>query len=150
MDYEVLRGGMEVAVPLNTHLGLQVVEIGDGVATVRLPDDERLRNHTGSQHAGALFSAGEAASGGAFVGAFAETIQDLVSLAASADITYTAIARGPIDAVAALAEDADGLRARLAADGHVRFPVNVTLSDTAGDQVAAMTVQWDVRRRDGA
>ena len=39
---------------------------------VSLPEADNLNNHVGSQHAGALFSAGEAASGGAFVGAFAE------------------------------------------------------------------------------
>lgn len=150
MDYEALRGGMEVAVPYNTHLGLQVVEIADGRAVVRLLDDERLRNHTGSQHAGALFSAGEAASGGAFVGAFAEIIADLEPLAVSADISYSAIALGPIDAIGTLAEDGETLRSRLAADGSVRFAVGVKLVNGAADTVAEMTVQWDVRRRAGA
>ena len=52
MDYEVVRAGLEQAIPFNGHLGLEVVEVGDGSCTVRLPDDERLRNHVGSQHAG--------------------------------------------------------------------------------------------------
>jgi len=147
MDYEALRGGLEVAVPFNTHLGLQVTELGDGRATVRLPDEAALRNHVGSQHAGALFSAGEAASGGALVGAFAETIAELEPLAAGAEISYSAIALGPIDAVAALDEPADALRDRLAADGEVAFSVSVRLLNGAGDDVAAMTVRWDVRTR---
>ena len=41
---------------------------------VKLPDMANLHNHVGSQHAGALFSAGEAASGAAFVGAFVEVM----------------------------------------------------------------------------
>ena len=51
---------------------------GRGVVT--LPDDERLHNHVGSQHAGALFSAGEAASGGAFLGAFVALSRDLIQV----------------------------------------------------------------------
>ncbi len=148
MDYEALRGGLEVAVPLNAHLGLQIVEISDGRSVVRLPDDEHLRNHVGSQHAAALFSAGEAASGGAFVGTFAAVIAELVALAATAQINYRAIARGPIDATATLAENADGLRARLEAEGRVRFPVNVVLTNGAAQTVADMAVQWDVRKSD--
>lgn len=150
MDYEALRGAMETAVPHNTHLGLTVVEIDDGRAVVRLPDDERLRNHSGSQHASALFSAGEAASGGAFVGAFAEVIADLEPLTVRADIVYHAIALGPIDATGRLTEDPAALRARLDADGRVVFPVAVTLTNGAGTAVAEMTVEWDVRRKDAA
>ena len=51
MDYDALRAGMAAAVPFNNHLGLEVIELGPGSAVVRLPDDERLRNHVGSQHA---------------------------------------------------------------------------------------------------
>jgi acyl-coenzyme A thioesterase PaaI-like protein len=148
MDYEALRGAMQVAVPHNTHLGLEVVDVAEGAAVVRLPDDERLRNHSGSQHASALFSAGEAASGGAVVGVFAEEIGDLDLLAVRAEVAYQAIALGPIDARSRLLEDADGLRARLRADGRVLFPVAVTLTNGAGTPVAEMTVEWDVRRRE--
>ena len=77
MDYEAVRQGLEQAIPFNRHVGLDVAEVGDGRGVVRLPDDERLHNHVGSQHAGALFSAGEAASGAAFVGAFAERMGEI-------------------------------------------------------------------------
>ena len=86
IDYEALAKGMAAAVPFNSHLGLEYVSIGPGEAVVRLPDDEALRNHVGSQHAGGLFSAGEAASGGAFVGTFAERMGDITPLAAAANI----------------------------------------------------------------
>ena len=72
MDYEPMRSGLEQAIPFNRHLGLQVLEVADGRGVVLLPEGDELMNHVGSQHAGGLFSAGEAASGGAFVGAFAE------------------------------------------------------------------------------
>jgi acyl-coenzyme A thioesterase PaaI-like protein len=72
LDYEAVRAGLEAAIPYNRYLGLSVSEVGDGRGVVVLPQEDHLHNHVGSQHAGALFSAGEAASGAAFVGAFAE------------------------------------------------------------------------------
>src|SRR6476659_9251555 len=99
MDYEAVRAGYEQAIPFAVHLGLQVKEIEAGRAVVELPDDANLRNHVGSQHAGALFTAGEAASGGAFVGAFAERMGDITPLAESGNIAYKKIARGARTAV---------------------------------------------------
>lgn len=45
-------------------LELEYLEMGPGTATVRLPERPELGNHVGAQHAGALFTAAEAASGG--------------------------------------------------------------------------------------
>jgi acyl-coenzyme A thioesterase PaaI-like protein len=146
MDYEALRAGLAQAIPLNQHLGLEVVEIADGRGVVRLPDDERLRNHVDSQHAGGLFSAGEAASGGAFVGAFAEHMAGLTPLARSARIEYLKLAKGPITATATLAGGAGPLLAELEEAGRVQFPVDVSLKDEQGEEVARMTVDWHVRR----
>jgi acyl-coenzyme A thioesterase PaaI-like protein len=146
MDYEAIRTGMAAAVPFNKTIGLEVSELGPGTATVRLPDKESLRNHVGSQHAAGLFAAAEAASGGAFVGAFAERLGELIPLAANASISYTKLAKGPIDARAEL-PDAEGLLAKLDAEGKVAFPVEVTLRDSGGVTVATATVQWHVRKR---
>jgi acyl-coenzyme A thioesterase PaaI-like protein len=146
MDYEALRAGMQQAIPYNTHLGLEVVEVGDGRGVVRLPDDESLRNHVASQHAGALFSAAEAASGAAFVGAFAERMGGITPLARRAEIEYVKIARGPITATGTLSEDKSALLERLDADGRVEFQVNVDLADAEGTGVASMSVDWNVRK----
>jgi acyl-coenzyme A thioesterase PaaI-like protein len=113
---------------------------------VRLPDDERLRNHVGSQHAGGLFSAAEAASGAAFVGAFMERMGEITPLAKSAQISYLKLAKGPILATATLGEDKASLLERLDADGRVEFPVSVSLTDPDGTEVATVTVDWHVRR----
>ena len=96
MDYEALLTGLQQAIPFNNHVGLEYVEVSEGKAVVRLPDAANLKNHVGSQHAGALFSAGEAASGGAFVGAFAEHLGAITPLARSAQIDYLKLAKGPI------------------------------------------------------
>ena len=98
MEYEAVRAGLEAAIPFNRHIGLEVAEVGDGRGAIRLPDDDRLHNHVGSQHAGALFSAGEAASGAAFVGAFAEHMGGITPLARNAEISYLKLAKGPITA----------------------------------------------------
>jgi acyl-coenzyme A thioesterase PaaI-like protein len=146
MDYEAVRQGLEQAIPYNRYLGLDVAEVADGRGVIRLPDDERLHNHVGSQHAGALFSAGEAASGAAFVGAFAERMGEITPLARTAEISYLKLARGPITATGTLGEAKEALLERLDADGKVEFPVQVELTDTDGNKVASMTVNWHVRK----
>ena len=104
----------------------------------RLPDREQLVNHVGTQHAGGLFSAAEAASGAAFAGVFAERMAEITPLARSARIDYLKLARGPIDATATLSEDGQELLDRLDADGRVEIPVAVSLSD-------AETKTWSPR-----
>ena len=146
MDYDAMRAGLEQAIPFNGHLGLKVTEIADGHGVVRLPDDEQLRNHVGSQHAGALFTAAEAASGAAFVGAFAERLGEVTPLAKSASIDYLKIAKGPITATGTLGEEKQALLDRLDADGRVQFAVTVSLADEAGTEVAKVTVDWHVRK----
>jgi acyl-coenzyme A thioesterase PaaI-like protein len=148
MDYEAMRAGLEQAIPFNQHLGLQVVELEEGRGVVRLPDEASLRNHVGSQHAGALFAAGEAASGGAFVATFGERLADVTPLAESAEITYKKIARGPITATGRLGTSRDDLLDELESDGATQFPIAVELTNGAGDVVATMTVRWHVRRKD--
>jgi acyl-coenzyme A thioesterase PaaI-like protein len=145
MDYEPMRAGLEQAIPFNRHLGLKVLEVGDGRGVVLLPEGDELLNHVGSQHAGGLFSAGEAASGGAFVGAFAERMGSITPLAKSARIDYLKLAKGPITATATLGSDKAELLTRLDADSRVEFPVEVELTDVSGTTVARMTVDWHVR-----
>jgi acyl-coenzyme A thioesterase PaaI-like protein len=146
VDYEAIRAGLSQAIPFNGHVGLELVEVGEGRGVVKLPDSPELHNHVGSQHAGALFSAGEFASGGAFVGAFVEHMGSITPLARSAQIDYRKLARGEITAVGTLSEGKDALLAKLEADGRVEFPIEVELSDADGQVVAAMTVNWHVRR----
>lgn len=146
MDYEAVRAGLEAALPFNNHVGLQVLEVADGRGVVRLPEGAHLTNHVGSQHAGALFTAAEAASGAAFVGAFAEHMGGITPLAKSARIDYLKLAKGPITATGTLAEDTAALVQRLDADGRVEFPIGVELADEQGVRVAEVTVDWHVRR----
>lgn len=146
MDYEALRAGLSQAIPFNAHLGLEVAAVGEGRGVVRLPDLPTLKNHVDSQHAGALFSAGEAASGAAFVGAFADRMGEITPLARTAEISYLKLAKGEITATGVLGTPKEELIASLDANGKVEFPIEVDLTDSDGVKVAAMTVVWHVRR----
>jgi uncharacterized protein (TIGR00369 family) len=144
-DFDLIAKGMSQAVPFVGHLNLEITAISEGEATVVMPDRPELLNHVGSQHAGALFTAAETASGAAFVGAFAERMGELTPLARSAEISYDKVAKGPITAKAKLGIAAAKAHETLDADGKVEFPCEVELTDDDGAVVAAANVRWHVR-----
>jgi len=148
IDYTAVAAGLTQAIPFNVHLGLETVTVAPDHGVVKLPDAANLHNHVGSQHAGALFSAGEAASGAAFVGAFVEVMGEITPLAESAQIAYRKLARGEIMATGRFSEDREALLARLREEGRVRFPIAVEMTDADGSVVAEMTVEWYVRLND--
>jgi hypothetical protein len=145
IDYDAIAQGMTQAVPFAGFLGVEVTSLSAGEATALLPERSELKNHVGSQHAGALFTAAETASGAAFVGAFAERMGDVTPLARSAEISYEKIANGPIEAKAILGVPAEEALATLDAEGKVVFPCQIELTDAEGQRVATATVEWHVR-----
>jgi len=147
-DFDAIAKGMAMAVPFAGHLGVEITSIAEGESTVTLPERPELTNHVGSQHAGALFTVAETASGAAFVGAFAERMGDVTPLARSAEINYEKIANGPIEATAKLGVDPTEALATLDSTGKVEFPCEVVLTDQSGTRVATATVHWHVRLKD--
>jgi acyl-coenzyme A thioesterase PaaI-like protein len=145
VDFDAIAQGMTQAVPFAGFLGVEVTSLAAGEATALLPERPELKNHVGSQHAGALFTAAETASGAAFVGAFAERMGDVTPLARSAEISYEKIANGPIEARATLGVPAGEALATLDAEGKVVFPCQIELTDAEGQRVATATVEWHVR-----
>jgi uncharacterized protein (TIGR00369 family) len=144
-DFDAIAAGMTQAVPFAGLLGLEIESIGEGEATVVLPERAELTNHVGSQHAGALFTLAETASGAAFVGAFAERMGEVTPLARNAEIAYEKIAKGPIEARAKLGVSHAEALATLDAEGKVVFPCEIEMSDASGQRVATATVHWHVR-----
>jgi uncharacterized protein (TIGR00369 family) len=144
-DFDAIAKGMTQAVPFAGFLGVEITSVAEGEATAVLPARDELKNHVGSQHAGALFTVAETASGAAFVGAFAERMGDVTPLARSADIAYEKIAKGPIAATAVLGMPKDEALATLDREGKVEFPCEVVLTDESGTRVATATVRWHVR-----
>jgi acyl-coenzyme A thioesterase PaaI-like protein len=148
LDFDAIAKGLALAVPYIGHMGIEVTEVSEGAATVVLPDRPELHNHVGSQHAGALFGVAQTASGAAFVGAFAARLRDVTPLARRAEISYTKVARGPIEAKAKLGVPAAEALATLDGEGRVDFSVEVELTDPDGAVVATATVDWNVRLKD--
>jgi uncharacterized protein (TIGR00369 family) len=144
-EFDAIAQGMTEAVPFAAFLGLDIARIEAGEAVVILPERAELTNHVGSQHAGALFTVAEAASGAAFLGAFAERLAEVTPLARSAEISYEKIAKGPIEATAKLGIEIEKALATLDSEGKVVFPCEIELTDTSGTRVASATVQWHVR-----
>src|SRR5262245_38996124 len=142
LDYEAIAKGMAMAVPFIEFLDLEIKELTPGAATVRLPERPELTNHVGSQHAGALFTLAEVASGAAFVGAFAGRMSEVVPLVRNAEIVYEKKANGPIEAAGRLGIPQAEALAKLDAEGRVEFPCQVVLTDNAGNQVATATATW--------
>jgi acyl-coenzyme A thioesterase PaaI-like protein len=144
-NYETIRAQMVAAIPFVRHVGIALVEIAPGKAVATLDQSATSINHIGSQHAGALFTLGETASGAALAGTFAELLGNIRPLAANASIDYKKLARGTITATAVTNEDPAVLLATLQSDKKVVFDIAVTLVDASGVTVGAMSVNWQVR-----
>ncbi|WP_156256091.1 DUF4442 domain-containing protein [Sandarakinorhabdus oryzae] len=141
---DLIRDQLNRSVPFASHTGVAILSIGTGTAEAALEQSPTSINHIGSQHAGALFTLGEAASGAAMVGLFAARLGQVRPVTADAGIRYARIARGRITATARCDTPADALLERLDADGKVSFAVDVSMSDDSGRDVAAMQVTWHV------
>lgn len=132
--------------PLNRHLGVEVLDATATAGACRLPDREELKNHVGTQHAGALFTVGEAASGACVLGALGENVATVTPLAKKASIEYKKPARGPIVGTASITEPVAAVLDRLAGAGKTTFGVHVVLTDATGLVVAEMDVEWHLRK----
>ncbi len=144
MIYDLIRKQLGSSVPFANHVGVELEEIEKGRAVARLPFRPEGLNHIGTQHAGALFTLGEAASGAAMAGVFAAVLLEIRPVAADAAIRYLAVAKGPVRAEASVSDDPDALLKALKTEGKAMFRVSVNM--TGGDQakVAEMTVDWHV------
>jgi uncharacterized protein (TIGR00369 family) len=144
-DFESLRALVASVVPFNNHVGIEVLEVGPGRGVARLPEAPHLLNHVQTQHAGALFTAAETASGAAMLSVFADRLGSATPVARRCSVEYRRPARGPITATATIATPADELLSSLDADGVVEFPASVVLHDADDREVASVEVTWHVR-----
>ncbi|MEM9233326.1 MAG: DUF4442 domain-containing protein [Pseudomonadota bacterium] len=143
--FEMVRQQLGAAVPFASHVGLEITDLGKGTAVAELDDHAHTKNHIATQHAGALFTLAEAASGAAMAGAFLERLAKIRPVAAKASIEYIALAKGMITAEATVSDNPDYLIAELDEVGKIQFDVNVSLRDDAGEEVARVTVAWHVK-----
>ena len=147
IDEKLIRDALVSMVPFNGHVGIEVQEAKPGRGVVLLPDSEALRNHVGTQHAGALFLAGEAAGGAAFVGSFAAEMGEITFLMQRADVSYHELARGPITATCELGEELTRVRRELGEGGRSVVQATSSLTDADGRVVCTLTLEYHVGRR---
>ena len=144
MTYDLIRKQLSKTVPFARHAGVEIELIDKGRAVARLPFRPEGLNHIGTQHAGALFTVGEAASGAAMAGAFAPILLEIRPVAAEAAIRFLAVAKGPVRAEAQVKGNADELVSAVKTDGKSVFQVTVNLTGEDGIKVGEMTVDWRV------
>ncbi|GAA6175195.1 PaaI family thioesterase [Sulfitobacter pacificus] len=142
--YDMIKSHLDSAVPFANHVGVKLLEIGDGTASAELDQRDEVSNHIQSMHAGAMFTLGEAASGAAMAGALAPVILNMRPVAAVANIAFKKVAKGLLTAQAKTSQDGAALMQAIKADGKVAFDVQVELRDSSGDVVVEMTVNWYV------
>lgn len=142
MVYDRIKQQMMDTLPFVRLLGISIDDIGAGTSKVSMPEDPRLNNHLGTQHAGALFTLAETASGAAMAGGFAELILGLRPVAKESRIAYQKLARGATRAEGRVPGDLAALKAQLAQDGKMAFPVAVDIFDSEGTLTAQVTVDW--------
>ena len=145
-DYDAIRETMPQLVPFVKTLGLEYLELDEGRAVLRLADEPAFHNHVGGPHAGAIFTLAESASGAVVIGSFEDLLTRVTPLAASAEIAYTKLQKGPVTAEATLGRPAAEVRAELDETGKtVQFPVTVQMRDQDGNETSRMTISWALR-----
>jgi acyl-coenzyme A thioesterase PaaI-like protein len=142
--YEMIKTHLGQAVPYATHTGVELLTITDGTATAKLEQRTDTENHIKGQHAGAMFTLGEAASGAAVAGALAPVILEMRPVAAMAEITYRKFAQGTLTATAQTSRTGAELMAAIKADGKVAFDVTIDIRNAADETVVEMKVNWYV------
>ncbi|WP_299731517.1 DUF4442 domain-containing protein [uncultured Tateyamaria sp.] len=143
--FDMIKDHMSKAIPFANHVGIELLEIADGRATAALDQRTETSNHIQTQHAGAMFTLGEAASGAALGGALAPVLLTVRPVAAGAQISYVKIAKGRLTATAQSSRPGAELLAELKEVGKVAFAVDVDIRDEAGDTVVNLRVDWHVK-----
>ena len=141
---EIILAHLRDAVPFASHVGIELLSMGEGEATAQLQERPHVLNHVATHHAGALFTLAETASGAAMAGTFAPVLTSVRPVTANASISYLRPARGMITATAKVDAPAEALLATLHEKGKVQFRVDVTLRNDAGKNIATMNVDWNV------
>ena len=83
----MIKSHMMKVIPFSSLVVAELIEIADGTAIAALEQRTETSNHIGTQHAGAMFTLGEAASGAALGGALAPVLIEVRPVASGAHIS---------------------------------------------------------------
>jgi thioesterase domain-containing protein len=133
------------AIPMLGSLGLEVVEFGPGMMTLRVPF-EGNQNHVGTMYAGALFAIAEVPGGAIAVQLFDPARYYPVIRRMTVD--YRRPATTDVTVVAAIPPDeADRIRATADAEGKADFVMELEVRDTEGTVVMTSHGDYQLRTR---
>lgn len=153
MVFEAIRRQAGRSVPFARLLGIDVESVDRQRAVTRMAAQDRLANHVGSVHAGALFTVCESASGVALAGAMAEVIMRIRFVVRDAQVEYLLPARGDVVAKATLVDDAAAVLEALRRDGRAEVAVDVRAMSSGPDGaevlVARASFTWHLRFQAG-
>jgi len=145
--FDMIKEQLGAVVPFQNHVGVRLLDLSDGTASATLEQSKETSNHIQTQHAGAMFTLGEAASGAAMAGAMAPVIMTVRPVAKDARIAYVKIAKGTLTAHAKTSAPSADLLAELKSVGKVAFEVTIDIRDAEDDTVAEMAVTWHLSQR---
>ena len=144
--FDMIKDHMAKNLPYSAETGVEVVDVRADGAQARLTKTDKIGNHIGTIHAGAIFTLGETASGAATSGLLSEKIMEVRPVAADASIQYLKTAKTDLVARSKASIPAAEALAALEADGKVTFDVQVSIKDADDVEVATMTVGWHARK----
>jgi uncharacterized protein (TIGR00369 family) len=144
--YDMIKAHLGQAVPFANTVGVTLLDVGDGTASAQLEQSKATSNHIGTQHAGAMFTLAEQASGAALAGALATVILECRPVAKDAQISYVKIAKGTLTAHAKTSRAGADILAELLETGKTVFAVDVDVQDANADTVVSMTINWHVTK----
>ena len=119
-DGAVTTERLHAATPFARTLAIEVLDVDDRHALLRLPARDDLANHVGGPHAGAIFTLGEAAAAVLMLQRFGDWMDRAVPLAVSAAIEWSRLARSSVTAEATADGVADRVRAPARGGGAAR------------------------------
>jgi acyl-coenzyme A thioesterase PaaI-like protein len=148
--YEQLKTFINEKIPFVKHCGVSVTALTDSGAQAVLPESHQLLNHVGTQHAGALFTAAETASGACMLGLVGDRFSTVTPVVRNSSIIYRRPAAGAIVAAAHADLTRQRIHDELSRQGRCDFTVNVEMRDQGQAIVASAEMAWHLRVRGGA
>ena|GEM_PF-4814943 len=143
---ELARLAVDEELPYHRLLNLVYRVIGDGHATVELPDVSDLRDEEGAVHRGAIFGAADVTNGLAYLGALGSDAYATGLVVQGAQVQWESSRPGPVTLQARLPMTGDDLLARLRRER--RFKMSAVVAATSMDGNRRGTIEFDyyVRR----